>query len=158
MSACSAGAGRRLGYNFRTASALLHGDAHTFIPRGFLMTTPSSGRLGALTSPARLRKILAWSVGTVAAFGVLGFFAAPPLVKSLIEQKAGEALHRKVSLGGLDINPYALSAELTGLSVRGESGDEVAGFDRLYVNLEAASLLRGGPVIRELQIDGPRLP
>lgn len=121
------------------------------------MTTPSSGRLGALTSPARLRKILAWSVGTVAAFGVLGFFAAPPLVKSLIEQKAGEALHRKVSLGGLDINPYALSAELTGLSVRGESGDEVAGFDRLYVNLEAASLLRGGPVIRELQIDGPRL-
>lgn len=121
------------------------------------MIAPSSGRLGALASPARLRKTLAWSVGAVAAFGVLGFFAAPPLVKSLIERKAGEALHRKVSLGGLAINPYALSAELTGLSVRGESGDEVAGLDRLYLNLEAASLFRGGPVIRELQIDGPRL-
>ncbi len=105
----------------------------------------------------RSKKLAAWAAAAVVAFGALGFFAAPPLVKSILEDKASEALHRKVTVERIRINPYALSVELAGLSVKGESGQEVAGFDSLYANLEASSLFRGGPVVREFRLDGPRL-
>ncbi len=121
------------------------------------MAASLSGRIRAGVSSSRFRRALGWSFGAIVAFGVLGFLAAPPLVKSLIEKKATEALHRKVVLAGLSINPYALTAELTGLSVQSEAGNEVAGFDRLFVNLEASSLFRGGPVVRDFQLEGPRL-
>ncbi len=104
----------------------------------------------------RVKKTALWAVGAVVAFGVFGFFAAPPIAKSLLESKLGEALHRKVSIGGIDINPYTLSARIEGFSVSGES-HEVFGFDSLYVNVQASSLFRGGPVVQEVKLDGPRV-
>jgi uncharacterized protein involved in outer membrane biogenesis len=92
------------------------------------------------------------------AVAVLGFLVAPPIVRRVAEKELSAVLHRPVTVADVDINPFALSATVEGLSVAEPAGGgEVLGFDRLYVNLEAQSLFRGGPVLREVQLAGPRL-
>ena len=98
-----------------------------------------------------------WLAGGLLAFVLFGFFAAPPLLKSLLLDKLGEALHREVSIERIDVNPLALSATVAGLAVRTAEGREVAGFDELYVNLSASSLLKFAVVVDEIRLVGPRL-
>lgn len=98
-------------------------------------------------------------IGVLVAFlmiGVLGFLAVPPLVRSLLQDTLTAKLHRPVTIGAVAINPYALSARLERLSIGGTDG-ETAGLDELYVNLEASSLFRGGPVVKEIRLTGPRV-
>jgi len=90
--------------------------------------------------------------------GVLGFFVLPPLVKLLLVKQLGEVLHRPVSVEQVSINPYNLSLKFDGVAVQEKGGGEtVAGFDSLYVNLESASLFRGGPVLSEIRLVGPKV-
>lgn len=72
-------------------------------------TTQPGASPGKPTGSRWLRRAL-WGVGAVALVGVAGFLVAPPLVKSVAETKLSELLHRPVSIEGLSINPYALSA------------------------------------------------
>ncbi len=115
-----------------------------------------SAVLTALRSPAA-KKYGVRVFAAVVAIGLLGFFALPPLVESILVDKLGEALHRPVSVARVRINPYALSLEVDGLAVQEKGGGgTVAGFDRLVANLEAVSLLRGGPVFGEIRLEGPK--
>lgn len=103
----------------------------------------------------------AWRIGLVAALiGILGFLAVPPLLKTILEEKLGEALHRDVTIAAIRFNPYTLTAQLDGVSVReradGKTGEEVFGFDSLKVNGELASLAVAGVVIKEVSLQGPR--
>lgn len=113
-------------------------------------------RAGEFVRRPRVKKTALWVAGAVVAFGAFGFLAAPPIAKSLLESKLGEALHRKVSIGGISINPYVLSARIDGFSVQAED-HEVFGFDSLFVNVQASSIFRGGPVVEEVKLDGPRV-
>ncbi|MFZ4534830.1 DUF748 domain-containing protein [Propionivibrio sp.] len=90
--------------------------------------------------------------------GVLGFFVLPPFVKSTLLEKLGEALHRPVTVNSVSINPYALSVTLEGFAIKEREGSETfASFDSLYLNLEALSIFRGGPVIGEIRLVNPKL-
>jgi uncharacterized protein involved in outer membrane biogenesis len=96
-------------------------------------------------------------VATVLAIGVLGFLALPPLLKWWVVGQLGEALHRPVSVERIAINPYALTLQIDGLAIQEKGGGEtVAGFDSLYANLQASSLFRGGPVLSEIRLEGPK--
>lgn len=111
---------------------------------------------GALKSP-RSVKTGKWLVGIVLVFGILGFFAAPPLIKSILQNQLSKELHREVSVEQIDINPYALSARLNGFSVKAEGGKEVAGFDELFVNLSSASIFKLALVVDEIRLQGLRI-
>lgn len=113
-------------------------------------------RAGEFARRPRVKKTALWMAGIVVAFGAFGFFAAPPIAKSLLESKLGEALHRKVSVGHISINPYALTARVEQFSVSAED-HEVFGFDSLFINAKASSIFRGGPVVEEFKLDGPRV-
>lgn len=92
------------------------------------------------------------------AYAALGFFALPLLLKPYVVEKLEAALQRSVSLDGVAVNPFALSLRLDGLQVREKGQDErVAGFERLHVNLETVSLLRGALVLSALRIEKPYL-
>ena len=91
------------------------------------------------------------------AFGVLGYLAGPPLLKSVLIDQLSRELSREVSIGNIDINPYALSAEVAGLAVKAADGREVAGFDRLQVNLSTVSLFKLAVVADAIRLDGLRL-
>ncbi|MBS0354713.1 MAG: DUF748 domain-containing protein [Proteobacteria bacterium] len=95
-------------------------------------------------------------LAAVALVGVAGFWIAPPLVKSVAEKQLGELLHRPVTIEGLSINPYALSAEVRGFRMLEPDGKSpAASFTSLYVNVEAESLLRGGVVVEEVKLVEP---
>jgi len=97
-----------------------------------------------------------WGVGIVAVVGVAGFLVAPPLVKSIAEEKLSEQLHRKVTIEGISINPYALSAEVRGFRMLEPDGEATAAsFTSLYANVEAESLFRGGIVVQEVKLVEP---
>ncbi|KAB2967438.1 DUF748 domain-containing protein [Zoogloea sp.] len=100
-----------------------------------------------------------WAIGGALAFGlvgVVGFLVAPPLVKSLAERQLGEMFHRPVSIDGISINPYALSAEVRGFRMQEREGGQTAlGFASLYANVQLESLFRGGAVVSEVRLVEP---
>lgn len=121
------------------------------------MTIDKNPLSGALRSPKT--KKYGWRVlFAIVAVGVIGFFVLPPIVKSVLRDQLGQVLHRPVTVERVSINPYNLSFQIDGLAVQEKDGEAtVAGFDRLYVNLEAISLLRGGAVVSEIRLEGPKL-
>ena len=88
-------------------------------------------------------------------WAVLGFLVLPGFLRPVIERKLAERFHRPVTLRKLSINPFALSATLTGLDVRDRDGGPFFSFESLYVNAEAWSLFRGGPVLRAIALTRP---
>ncbi len=113
--------------------------------------------LSAVLKSPRSRKIGKWLGGFLLVFGLLGYFAAPPLIKYILVQQLGQALHREVAIAKIDINPYALSARVSGLSVKAEGGKEAAGFDELFVNFSSASIFKLAVVVDEFRLQGLRL-
>jgi len=111
---------------------------------------------GALKSP-RSKRIGKWLAGVFVVFGVLGYFAAPPLLKSILQKQLSEQLHREVSIEKIDINPYGLSARINGFSIKAEGGKEVAGFDEFFVNLSSASIFKLAAVVDEVRLQGLRI-
>lgn len=115
-------------------------------------------RVLAVLQSAKLKKYVLRAVIAFALIGVIGFLVLPPVVKYFVLAKASEALHRTVDVKKISINPYALTLEVEGLSIQEREGTETfASFDSLYVNLESASIFRGGPVVGELRLAGPKL-
>lgn len=111
---------------------------------------------GALKSP-RSKQIGKWLAAVFVVFGVLGFFAAPPLLKSILQKQLSAQLHREVSIENIDINPYGLSAKISGFSITAEGSKEVAGFDELFVNLSSASIFKLAAVVDEVRLQGLRV-
>ena len=114
--------------------------------------------LKAVTARPRLRRALAWLAAGIVAFGVLGFLIAPLLAKPALEHALSNALARKVTIGQLKINPYAVSATLGEVAVaeRGE-GPPLLTVGELYIRGGLASLFRFAPVISALRITRPDL-
>jgi hypothetical protein len=111
---------------------------------------------GTLKSP-RSKRIGKWLAGIFVVFGVLGFFAAPPLLKSVLQKQLSAQLHREVSIETIDINPYGLSAKISGFSIKAEGSKELAGFDELFVNLSSASIFKLAAVVDEVRLQGLRV-
>ena len=117
----------------------------------------TKSRLPAIVKSPRSLKFGKWLLGFLLVFGVIGFFAAPPLVKSILLKQLSAQLHREVSIEQIAINPYALSAKVSGLSIKAEGGKEVAGFDELFVNLSSASIFKLAAVVDEVRLQGLRV-
>lgn len=105
----------------------------------------------------RARRITIGLVVFLVLFGLLGFFAAPPLIRNIAAQQLSKQLDRPVSIGRIALNPYTLrfEADRVHIGERGGSGD-FADVERLIVKPSWTSLFRGAAIVDELQIDSPR--
>ncbi len=104
----------------------------------------------------RTRKIAIWSVSVVVAFGILGGLVAPYILKRVLPGRLSEMLHRDVTIEQIQINPFAMTATIRRLLVKErQSAAPAISFDELYANLEIESLLRFGPVLKEIRIVKP---
>jgi uncharacterized protein involved in outer membrane biogenesis len=107
-------------------------------------------------SRGRMKKIIIGGVIFFVVFTLFGFFALPPIIKSLLTQKLSEALHREVTIEQIKINPYALSVTLRGFLVKERgSAEKFVSFDELYVNLQSISAIKLAPVIKEISLKQP---
>jgi uncharacterized protein involved in outer membrane biogenesis len=87
-----------------------------------------------------------------------GFFILPPYLKKLAMEKLSEQLGRRVTIDSVSLNPFALSTVIKGFEIKeGDGSTTFVSFGRLYVDLQAISLVKGFPVIREVKLEQPRI-
>lgn len=106
----------------------------------------------------RTRKIALIVAIVLIVFGLLGFFAAPPIIRSQIEQRASAALQRPVTVGAVHLNPFTLRLQLDRLHIADRDGkSDFVDIDQAVVNASWASLFRMAPVLDELTLQRPRI-
>jgi hypothetical protein len=105
----------------------------------------------------RTRRVLIGLLIFVVVFGLLGFFAAPPLIRHIASQQLSKQLDRPASIGRIALNPYTLRFEADNVHIgeRGGAGDFID-ISRLIVQPSWSSLFRGAPIVDEVQVDSPR--
>ncbi len=104
----------------------------------------------------RTRKIAIWTVSVVVAFGVLGGLVAPYILSRMLPGQLTDKLHREVTIDEIRINPFAMTATIRGFLMKErQSTTPAISFEELYANLEIESLLRLGPVLKEIRLIKP---
>jgi uncharacterized protein involved in outer membrane biogenesis len=117
-----------------------------------------SARARQIAGAPRARKILWWIGGLIVAFAVIGFFVVPPIAKSQMEEALSNALHRKVTVEQVRVNPFAPSATLRGFLVGERQGDApFASFEELYVDIGWTSIFRLAPVVESITLTKPHV-
>ena len=107
----------------------------------------------ALTRILRSRWVLI-GAGLLAAYAVCGFFLLPYLVERYVPHYAHETLKRQASIGKVRINPFLLTFEAHDFRLAERNGSPIVSAQRLYLDLEASSLLRWAWVFADIAIDG----
>ncbi|KVZ81898.1 DUF748 domain-containing protein [Burkholderia ubonensis] len=119
-----------------------------------------SSTLHALRDVARARRTRRIGLGVLiflVLFGLLGFFAAPPLIRHIAEQQLSRQLDRPATIQRIVLNPYTLNLEADGIHLgeRGGQGDFID-IGKLVVRPSWTSLFRGAPIVNEIRVDAPR--
>lgn len=107
----------------------------------------------------RLQKAGLTVVCILVIYTIIGFLILPSVVKHLMQKNLSSRLHRQVTIEKVYVNPFVLSLEVDGFSVKAKSSsdDEFASFKRLYVNLQSMSVFLLAPVIKEINLEDPYL-
>jgi uncharacterized protein involved in outer membrane biogenesis len=87
---------------------------------------------------------------------VFGFFLVDPLAQKLLPWIGENKLASQLSVRQVKFNPLTLEATVDGLQLAERNGAPLAGFDRLYLNLDTTGLFRFAWRIQDIQLDGPR--
>ncbi|KAF1016648.1 MAG: DUF748 domain-containing protein [Burkholderia sp.] len=121
-------------------------------------SSPSVGKqLGEVGRSRRTKRVALGILIFLVVFGLLGFFAVPPLIRHIAEQQLSRQLDRPATIAWIALNPYTLRLEADGIHI-GERGGKGPFVDigKLTVRPDWSSLLRGAPIVDEVRIDAPR--
>lgn len=110
--------------------------------------------------PARLLKILLSLpflifVGVFGCYVLFGFFLVNPLAKKILPWVGENKLASQLTAQEVKFNPLTLEATVQGLKLAEKSGQPLAGFERLYVNLETLGLFRFAWRMKDVELSGP---
>jgi len=103
---------------------------------------------------------LACLLVVIALFGLLGYYWLPGFVKSQLEMRLSVLLERPVTVQAIEIKPYTLELSVSGFRVGEKPGGMDAAetffaLDRLYVDINPASITHRAPVISVITLDAP---
>ena len=91
-------------------------------------------------------------------FTLVGFFAVPPLLKSILIKQLSKNLHRDVSIHKVRFNPYTLSIKVEGFQVKERMSSETfVSCEEIFLNLQSLSVIRRALVLQEINIKDPYL-
>jgi len=90
----------------------------------------------------------------VALYAALGFWWAPKLVREAIVRDGSAALGVPVAVGEVIIHPFTLEMTVRDLQA-GDPDQPLLALDRLYVDLETASLWERAWVFKVVRLNGP---
>ncbi|MHC9063532.1 DUF748 domain-containing protein [Nitrospira sp. CMX1] len=89
----------------------------------------------------RPRVVISAVIGLIAFYALFGFVLVPYIITSYVIPAVSEQIKHPVVLREAAFNPFALSLRLTGLEVREQNETPMVGFEELFVNLRAVTLL-----------------
>jgi hypothetical protein len=105
----------------------------------------------------RPRTLLIILASLLALYAIVGFFVIPPVAKPRLIDAIERTTHRPVTLEGLRVNPFTLSATLEDFHLKDRDSVDLVRFAELYVNYDILSLFRNAYIFDEIRIDRPYL-
>jgi len=104
----------------------------------------------------RLKKIIIVLIIFFAVFTLVGFFALPPILKSILTKQLSQNLHREVTINQIKINPYTLTITARGLMVKDKGSPETfVSCEEIFLNLRSSSVLRMALILTEIKLKQP---
>ena len=104
---------------------------------------------------SRLFRVAAVVLLLAGLYALLGFYAAPRIVRSQAIDFVRENYGRELTLGEIRINPFKLQAEIKDLSLPDTDGKPMLAFRRLFIDFELSSLWRRAYFFKDVQLDAP---
>ena len=111
----------------------------------------------------RFKKPLIGLVLLFVVYTLLGFFALPPILKSILIKKLSENLQREVTIEKIKVNPYILSLTAQGFKVKERGSSETfAACDEIFsespepIGPEAGINPEGDPDPAAVSSPGPK--
>jgi hypothetical protein len=105
-------------------------------------------------SPRRKRF---WAIVMILLYTLLGFFAAPLIIKNSVVGLFRDDLGRVAQIEKIEVNPYVLSLRVQGFNVSDTDDIELASFDEFFVNFQLSSLFNWAWTFSEIRLTGPYL-
>jgi hypothetical protein len=99
-------------------------------------------------------RLLITAVVLFTIYVLFGFFAAPSIIRSQIEQRGSAFLKREVKVGEVTFNPLTLSLRVDRLLVNDPNGKPVLGWASLFVNFQLWALVSDEIHFQEIALDG----
>jgi len=104
----------------------------------------------------RFKKIFIGLIIFFAVFTLVGFFALPPILKSILTKELSENLHRSVTINQIKVNPYTLSIAVRGLTIKDKGSSETfVSFDEFFLDLQSVSIPRMALILKEVRLTNP---
>ncbi|MFB3115449.1 MAG: DUF748 domain-containing protein, partial [Nitrospirales bacterium] len=88
-----------------------------------------------------LRILVFIALGLIALYAGIGFLGVPWAVKKYGVPEVSKMLDRPVMLRNIAFDPFAFKLKLEGFEIQETDGSPLIGFEQLFVNFEAASVL-----------------
>lgn len=101
----------------------------------------------------RIRRIAFWVMTTLICYTLFGFFAMPPIVKSVVLGQIDTALKRPAQIGDIYFNPFTLHIEVNDVHVNKLEGKgDLLSVKQMIAAPGIASVWEFAPVIAYLQL------
>lgn len=102
------------------------------------------------------KKRLLWALAVSVIIGATFYLAVPPLLRSVLTKQLEERLHRKTSIHEAWINPFTLSVQIKGLSIKELDATTIfVSLESLYVNLDLMSLFKRALILHKVEFKEP---
>lgn len=95
--------------------------------------------------------------GLIAAYLLFAYFAVDPLAKRILPWVAENKLASRASVEHVGFDPLRLALTVDNLRLMRADGAPLAGFDRLYVDLETSGLFRFAWRIKDIRLTAPQV-
>jgi len=110
------------------------------------------------SSMSRHQKVIIGIAIAFLLYSITGFMVLPVLLKNILEKKLTENLNRPISIQSIQINPYLFKITVKKFQIASREGDgQFVGFESLFVDLEAISIIKRALVLKSLVLSGPRI-
>ncbi len=103
----------------------------------------------------RLLIALAIVVVLLGTYAAAGFLAVPHFARKYAQDFVRTHYGRTLAVGEIRFNPFTLKLDVRRVALPDADGQTLLSFERLYVDLQFASLWRLGPSFREISLEQP---
>jgi uncharacterized protein involved in outer membrane biogenesis len=111
-------------------------------------------------SPGAVRRLILWGAIAVLVVGVyagFGFYGVPALIRSQGSAFVTHKYQRTLQLGEIHFNPFTLELDIRNFAFPDADGKPMVAAQRLYVNLQLASLWNRGATFQDIQLEHPQV-
>jgi hypothetical protein len=98
-----------------------------------------------------------WAIVLVLLYTLLGFIAAPLIIKNSVVGLFRDDLGRVAQIAKVEVNPYVLSVKVLAFELSDKDDTRLAAFDEFYVNFQLSSLFNWAWTFNEIRLTGPYL-